>query len=504
VDDPDAIWRPDYAGPPPVSSSPADVDHERSGDAPEQADEQQSEEQRTGRAGRWRIAAGALAVVVVAVVAVLVVLDPFTARAPTGETQDTQDTEETAIVVGPPDRSVFAGPEDRRLPQAATELWTVEFDGVGDHWAEVIGRELVVVAIERLAGAERPEPDTALVAFDAVTGEQRWTLPLAAGPSDIAVVGSVDDLLVLEQPGASGSIVAGIDMVAGEVRWFTDAQPNAGHVGLAGTRFVARLPVAPASAVTLLDATTGRELAELDSDPGARGRPGGWITDRRGTWYSVVDGEARLVIPNGELGTSASLGPVAVDAVTPIVVGDRLVVADGDGVVTVVGPDGRRTVIGAGDVPAAVRSLTAVSDSSFVVTAPGAIAGVTIDGDAARVGWSRRAGVLSDHHPVVGGTVLEVATRGGGAIELVDGRTGGTIEQLVIVPGSLQALEVAGDGYVALRPATLGTRLAGVGLDGTEQWSILGPEPVMVGDRVVVRATSSEATLRLAIYGEAA
>ncbi len=501
VDDHDEIWKPGYSGPPPASSPAVEPLDARPVDPSEQQlDRPRGEEPVRGRV-RWRLAVAGAAAVVVAVVAALVVLDPFTVRAPTG------DTEEEATVVGPPDRSVFAGAEDRRLPRTATELWTVEFDGVGDHWVEVIGRELVVVAIERPDSVDGQEPENALLGFDAITGEQRWTLPLVAGARDVAVVGSVDDLLVIEQPGVPGPIVAGIDMVTGEARWSTDALPNSGHVGLLGTRFVARLPAAPDRAVALIDASSGRVVAELDSDPDARGRPGGWVTDRRGTWYSIVDDVAQLVIASSELDPST---PVGVDAgtVSPIVVGDRLVVADEDGSIVVVGSavgsDGPRPAAGSDDVPGPVRSFTAVSDSSFVVTAPGAIAGVVLEGDEVSLAWLRTQGVLADHHPVVGGTLLAVATRGGGAIELVDGRTGASVEQLVIVPGALQALEVAGDGYLALRTATLGTRVAAVGLDGIERWSILGPEPVEVGDRVAVRATSDETTLRVVTSGDAA
>ena len=89
----------------------------------------------------------------------------------------------------------------------------------------------------------------------------------------MTIVGAVDDLLVVETPGEPGPIVIGIDMAAGEVRWFTDAQPNAGHVGLVGTRFVARLPIAPDRSVALIDASSGREVATLASDPAADGRP---------------------------------------------------------------------------------------------------------------------------------------------------------------------------------------------------------------------------------------
>ena len=70
---------------------------------------------------------------------------------------------------------MFGGPEDRRLPRTATELWTVDLDDVGEHWVEVIGRQLVLVA------AERPTADTSitLVALDARHG--RPTVDAAAG-----------------------------------------------------------------------------------------------------------------------------------------------------------------------------------------------------------------------------------------------------------------------------------------------------------------------------------
>jgi hypothetical protein len=87
-------------------------------------------------------------------------------------------------------------------------------------------------------------------------------------------------------------------------------------------------------------------------------------------------------------------------------------------------------------------------------------------------------------------------------MELVDGLTGDTVENLTMVPGALQALVVAGDGIVVLRPAVLGTRLVAVGFDGIERWSILGSEPVVVGDRIVARATSIDGLLRISAYGD--
>ncbi len=495
VDDHDEIWKPGYDGPPPAPSLPVDrLDEQPVEQPPDQSDD------HTTRRWLGAVPAAAIVAVVVVIVVVavaLVVLDPFTARAPGGDADDV-----TPAVVGPPDRSVFAGSEDRRLPRTATERWTVDIDEVGDHWVEVVGRELVVAAVERPGAAGSEESETALLAFDALTGEQRWTLPQSAGPSEVAVVGSVGDLLVVEQSGEPGPIVTGVDMSTGEIRWSTDAQPNDGHVGLVGTRFVARLPSSPDEFVVLIDASSGTEVGEIASDPDADGRPGGWITDGRGAWYSIVDGELLAFDLTSEFASPTTVGELEVGPVTPVVVGDRVVAVDDTGSVVLIGPDGRRSATDA-SVPSPARSLTPVSDSEFVVTAPGSVAGVAVDGDDAAVAWQRDGGAEVGFHPIEGGALLQVATRGGAAMQLVDASSGDTVEQLVMVPGALQALAVAGDGFVVLRTATLGTRVAGVDLDGTERWSILGPEPVLVGDRVVVRATSDAAGLRLTTYGDA-
>jgi outer membrane protein assembly factor BamB len=402
--------------------------------------------------------------------------------------------------VGAPDRSVFTGPEDRRLPRTATELWTFDIDGVGEYWIEVIDRELVVIAA-----------DTTLVALDALTGDERWSL-MEAEPMEVAVVGALDDVLVIERRGESGSTVVGIDMATGETRWSTDAEPNDGHVGLIGTRFVARLPSSPDRLVKLIDASSGREVGTIESDPSADGRPGGWATDGRGTWVTIVDGEVLLFDLGDEFAAGQTVGSFDGGAVTPVVVGDRLVAVDTAGSLVLIGADRRSTDVGSA-VAGPARSLTPVSDERFVVTTPGSIAGLALDGDTVTVEWQRDGGAEVGFHPVDGGALLQVATRGGAAMALGDASTGETIEQLVMVPGALQALEVAGDGYMVLRRAAIGTRVTAIGLDGTERWSILGPEPVHVGDRVVVRATSiastddggandTSPTRRVEVYGD--
>lgn len=495
--DPDAIWKPGYDGPPPIVVAPRErADEPRS---QEDIDRTDPNEPRPQLGRRFGVIAGvsagvalALALVVVAAVVVL-------------------DRRDATPSIGRPDPSVFGGPAARRVPGSATPLWSVDIAHDGEHWVDVVGRDLVVAAVaEPVVGA-----GTTLVALDALTGEQRWTVQLAVDPSDVRVIGALDDVLVLEQHGETGTTATGVDVATGETRWADDAAPSDGYVGLIGTPFVARLPPTSDRPVTLIEARSGAEVGTIASDFPITGRPPGWSSDRRGTWFVIDDGEVVGYDLRTELGEPTVIG--SVDDVSPwrIVVDGGLAIADASGSIAFVGADTRTPVTVSDEVPGPVRSLTPVSDSNFVVTAPRSIAGVSVDGDIANVMWSRNDGEVVADHPVEGGTLLQVATRGGAAVQLVDGLTGDTVEHLTMIPGALQALAVAGNGFVALQASSFGSTLTGFDLDGTERWSIAGTRPVLVGDRIVVRATSNDVVddddddaapssqqLRITVYGD--
>ena len=490
MNDPDAIWKPGYDGPPPIVRAPRERADEHS---PGDIDRTDPDEPRSRGRHFGVVAGAALALALgLVLVAAVVVLDPL----------------DSSAVIERPDPSVFGGPAARRLPDDAPTLWSLDIEHDGDHWVDVVRRDLVVAAVAE-PGAS---PLATVVALDALTGAQRWTLRLAAEPSDVTLIGAVDDVLVVEQRGVNGPTAMGVDVATGETRWSSDAAPSAGYVGLTGTPFVARLPSPADRFVSLIDAVSGRDVGTIASEPTDTGRPPGWSTDRRGTWFVIDDGEVVGYDLSAELGEPMVIGSVDDVSMPRIVVDDRLAIVDDSGSITFAGAGTRGPVTVSDDVPDLVSSLTPASGSNFVVTAPRSIAGVSVAGDTVDVTWSRNDGEVVDDHPVEGGTLLLVATRGGAGMQLVDGLTGETVEHLTMIPGALQAPVVAGDGFVALQASDLGAKLTGFDLDGAERWSIAGSMPIIVGDRIVVRATSNEVIddnsaassqqLRITAYGD--
>lgn len=587
VSDPDAIWKPGYDGPPPVAEprpvgrerAPAETpDRSELGSArsrgrgvevrqepaeprpapraaplidpqlvgtdparpPERVSGPPDDDQRADREpSGTRVAMGVVAAI--AAVAAFVIVDPLGIRDETSRDADPVDSaaattqpgaadragadEEPSDAVLPvmtsSDRTVFAGPAERRLPAGAITLWSVDLRTDGEHRVEIVRDEVVLAMLENpgeMAG-------TTVRALDAATGDQRWTYAFSARPRDLTVIGSIDDIVIVEERVADGSIVVGIDLATGRPRWKSGTVADRGHVGLTGTSLIARVPSTSDVPASLIDAGTGRAVGALPAADGVPGRSDGWSTDGRGTWYTAVGGD--LVEYRLADGFSGGTRVATVsDAVRPAVVDGRIVTVDEAGALAVVAPgdvaqddraqddtaqgrEGRRPGPGesVAGLPTPVQSLIPVSGSDAVVTAPGSFSGVTIGGDSVDVRWTRDDGAVVRAFPVAGGVLLQVATRGGAAMQLVDGLTGRTLEHLTMAPGALQSLVVAGDGFLALRTSDFGVQLSALELDGSERWSISGSTPLAVGEGLVVRAnplddTGGEQALRVTAFGD--
>lgn len=522
MNDPDAIWKPGYDGPPPIVPAPfggpaPDADLERHRDHP-RARQELPHGDRPQR-HRVRLALGIGTPVVLALAAALVVIDrrgtgddptPDAGQSTTADgATDTAGvvTEPSATVVAHPNRSVFGGPDARRLPARATLLWTVDVPSDHEHWIEVVGREIVVAAVAGPPGASLPAglpgspggSATSIVALEASDGAPRWTLTVAADVGDVSVVGSVDDVLVLEHPAAGGRTVTGVDIGTGEQLWTVAAAPNDGHVGLIGTRFVARLPSSPARLVLLVDATSGSVVGSIASDPDATGRPGGWSTDGKGAWYVAAEGQLLRYELSTGVGPSRVEGKVNDPSWPRMVVGDRI---GGAGAGDLVGEDGGSGESTADDRRSAVQFLMRQSGQNLVVTAPRTVPGTALPPDALTVRWLHAKGLVVGVHPVHDGALLEVAPQSGGRRTLVDDGTGDTVIRLATTTEVLRSLVVTGNGIAMPRTTEDRTEIAGLDLDGRERWTIEGPAPVVVGDGVVVRATPTPSHLRLTAFGD--
>ncbi len=490
-------------------------------------------------------------VVAIAAVAAFVIVDPLGIRDETSRGADPVDSaaattqpdavdragadEEPSDAVRPvmasSDPTVFDGPTGRRLPAGATMLWSVDLRTDGEHRVEIVRDEVVLAMLENPGDTA----GTTVHALDAATGDQRWTYAASVRPRDLTVIGSVDDIVIVEERVADGSIVVGIDLATGRPRWESGTVAARGHVGLTGTSLIARVPSSTDRPAALIDAGTGRAVGALPAADGVPGRSDGWSTDGRGTWYTTVgDDLVEYRLADGFAG-GTRVAAVS-DAVPPAVIDGRIVTVDEAGALSVVAPgevaqeDTARDDVAQRDVapddgapddgswrpgpgesvaglPTPVQSLIPVSGSDAVVTAPGSFSGVTIGGESVDVRWTRDDGAVVRAFPVAGGALLQVATRGGAAMQLVDGVTGRTLEHLTMAPGALQSLVVAGDGFLALRTSDFGVQLSALELDGSERWSISGSTPLAVGEGLVVRATPLEDTraehaLRVTAFGD--
>ena len=406
------------------------------------------------------------------------------------------------------------GADPRRLPRDATPRWRrpLAFSQNAQWTIGIVDRRFVVaISSPRL----EPVGPSAIEVLDAVTGSPVWGAP-SEGPAALhEVVGEIGGRLVIRTPTDAESLVA-FDVDDGSVAWrrtAADVDSNAvGALGryelLAGTPFLARRPLDEADPTVVVDPVTGTEAGRLD----------GVVigTDRRGTWFLVRDG--RVVAhdladgwtPERAVGGTMSTDPAA----KTVVVGDSVLTVLESGLgefdpgmvqLGIVRPD-TLLLVDPGDprrlgLDARIDVLTPLAGDRVAILSGGRTTAAQLDGTTLTPAWIGDGLVLAAAETVVG-TFLVVSRAGGARNEIVDARTGDTVDSLTMTPGVFDSLVLTGNGFVSRKSSPEGPRLAAIGLDGEEMWALPGATPVVVGDGVVARVESDDdGTAMLVVVG---
>jgi PQQ-like domain len=463
--DGDEIWKPGYAGPPPVvpGSEPAVVtDHVT---APKRR-------RRGGLVLGCAICCG------------LVIVTYWATRSsPRSDRSEPALSNVVAVSsagltdVVATSGQAFAGADERRIPGAVDPLWRRPMDAADDIWVEAVGRQHLVVA----RGSEAPGTDvgqTTIDVLDASSGMTRWSLDLDVRLRSVAFVASFDDVLVFH----IGDTVHAFDAANGVDRWQyrIASEPFACDIErLEGTDLL--VLAVNADYATLVDGRSGEEVGDLDGPRIATDYVGNWFVERNNdiVKYNLRNGFTAPTIVASGVGADV----VSVVDGQPVASGEFgwRTARSGDEWV----PEIRPATDESGELPNPAASITAMTGRSFLVAGSGEVFGVEVDESTLRVAW-RRTGIISSTHPTERGIVAVVANDGGAEQTIIDGRTGAPITDLTMSPGAFEALEIVGNGFVAARTSSDGPRLAGHDLDGAEVWSIPGVTKAAVGDRIVV------------------
>lgn len=554
----DEIWRPDYAGPPPVSPA-ASVDIDRfAGSDPGVED---------GRGGRrWgaRTAAASALVGAVALASTVVIGAVRSGESPEAAAEsegavaarvDALDStsrpaegerieqgiygDRLDLLDGTGQRYVGADP--RRLPIEVEPRWTVSLgplaEGTGVNrrtWIEAVDTRYVVVGIGDLDSLRGP---SVVFVLDAVTGRTIWVLQVAAAIDEVEFVAAIGDALVLT---IADDVVAH-DLRSGSQLWSSDLFFVSGSseqvTTLRGTDLLARSSPEPGAPITLVEPATGAPVGVLTGDVLGSDGAGRWYVlrgdkvlefdlarpsaERPGGDASLPGNSDELAgseLPDGDGvldGISSELVGTMDSELNPVaaVVGDSLVtIVDGMLAVGALSVEGDRNVGAGGLTPLTVdvdrpqslvlvRSIIPLAGSAFVTVGGGTISGAEVANGTIRFSWER-PGTVTETFPTERGIVLLIGTEGGAAQTLVDAATGSTIAPLTMAPGLFDALEVVGNGIVTRRTSQAGSRIAGLDLDGEEMWSLGGTGPMAIGDRFVVRSTSqADGSFEVTAYG---
>lgn len=419
----------------------------------------------------------------------------------------TSDVDGTSqVLVTPLVAEPFAGADARRLPMQLEQRWRAEVAGVsatGRAGMRVLGSDAVVGVFD-VDSTEDLQVGSVVVMLDGGDGSELWRAPFDIPARALDVLADVDGVVVIERRDADNHGLFGYAADSGAVEWVRDADEPGTYASLDGTPLVVHVPTARDQSLTFIDPTSGASV----------GRASGRLiaTDHLGTWFvrsgSVVSG---LDLRDGWRPPTI-LETIWVDDDEPAsVVGERVVVID-DGFLEIRGDGGYPThiaTVGVGsggfaglDTGANFSQLFSMVGDAFVIVGSRSVFGARLDenGDA-DVRW-RATGTPIESRPTDRGLSLVLATEGGGSQRVVDASTGREIAVIEIVPGSMDALRLVGNGVVLKRSALVGFERVGIDLDGNRLWSLVGDGPLAIGSGVVVTAGPSGAGIAITAFGE--
>lgn len=393
---------------------------------------------------------------------------------------------------------------DVRLPSSVEERWSISIDDVWDIAGSLVAGSGGVAALS----VDTPEPDATytLRMFESVDGSERWRSPvddIGIGRGPVAVVAGVVIVEGSAEASAAGSVAGsaagtGDDDLDATVLTAFDARTGA----------VAWTQTIEAGMAYLIDRVSESVVVEYPG-PGVGeigdvlvlDAAGGIVTGNVGR-FVALDPDRRLVtragdkflVTSGTDSTSTLLGVALEPGAPAAAVGAGVLVDDGaPGTLRFLdyGPDGERVerpvrLVGSPriDPPSDIASLSALGESTVVVTGRGAVHGAVLDDDELSVRW-RVDGLLVATAPSDRGSTLLVSSDGGALQRLVDASTGRKFFDAPTIGGAVDADDLFANGVVV--PGGTGTAAFrnAYDLDGDFMWRLPRWGALAVGDRVV-------------------
>lgn len=468
---------------------------------------------RIGRS-RWIAVALVAALAVAAALVVRSVLtDELTA---TGVTElsvtGAVDAAGVSGAVAPLVTEPFPGADPRRLPAQLDQQWRVDVAGVAATSRtrlSVFGDDVVIGVFDADsidAAADDGQAASIVIALDAEDGSERWRTPFDSQARAFEVLGKFGDVIVLERLDTENRAVLGISARTGEVAWERQTNDPGVHIALEGTGLVARVSFTVNARLTFIDPASGEEVGRV---PGRL-----FATDYLGTWYvRNASAVSKLDLRDGWNPPTPYATLWVGDNQPATVVGDRVVAID-NGTLEVLGEDGAPDSvatlgIGSGGVAGldtdwSFMQLSPMVEDAFILVGGRSVFGAQFDenGDA-DVRW-RASGTPIGLLPTDRGLSIILATDGGGSQHVIDASTGSEVTAVEMVQGSIQTLQLVGNGVVVKQSALVGFERVGLDLDGNRLWSLVGDGPLAIGAGVVVTYGPSDAGVAITAYGDPA